>query len=80
MKFIVSRITKDNLNPEDPPCIDALFDPLKECWIKDVPDLKELMRFFSRYGELVIKKNEKTQLPEIVIYDDWEDIIKKLKR
>ncbi len=38
------------------------------------------MIFFSTYGDLVIKENEKTQMAEIVIYDDWEEIMTKLKR
>jgi len=80
MKFVVSRISKGNSNPEDPPCIDAQFDKINKCWVKEFLDLKDLMMFFSRYGDLVIKENEQTQMVEIVIYDDWEEIMAKLKR
>ncbi|HOI77508.1 MAG TPA: hypothetical protein PLI06_07865 [Methanofastidiosum sp.] len=80
MRFIISRVSKGNSNPEDPPCIDAQFDKINKCWVKELLDLKDLMRFFSKYGDLVIKENEKTQMAEIVIYDDWEEIMTKLKR
>ncbi|HOM95608.1 MAG: hypothetical protein GX941_10900 [Candidatus Methanofastidiosa archaeon] len=79
MKFVVSRICKNCLNPDDPPCENAVFDRINSLWIKDFPDLGDLMRFFSKYGDLVITENEKTQMAEIVIYDDWKDIREKLK-
>ncbi|NMC60106.1 MAG: hypothetical protein GYA51_12120 [Candidatus Methanofastidiosa archaeon] len=80
MKFVISRIVKGTSNPEDPPCIDAQFDPTHKCWVKEFLDLKDLMRFFSKYGDLVITENKETQMAEIVIYDDWEEIMAKLKR
>ncbi len=80
MKFVISRITKSSSNPEDSPCIGAQYDQKNRCWTKNFPDLKELGRFFSRYGDLIIKENEHTQMAEIVIYDDWEEIMTKLKR
>ena len=80
MKFVISRVSKGNSNPEDPPCVDARFDENNKCWTKELLDLKDLMIFFSKYGDLVIKENEQTQMAEIVIYDDWEEIMTKLKR
>ncbi len=80
MKYIISRISKNSFNPEDPPCENAQFDNINKFWVKEFIDLKDLMRFFSKYGDLVIKENEKTQMAEIVIYDDWQDIMTKLKR
>jgi len=80
MKFVISRISKDSKNPDDPPCVEAKFNPTYQCWTKEFLDLKDLMVFFSKYGDLIIKANEKTQMAEIVIYDDWEDIMTKLKR
>lgn len=38
------------------------------------------MRFFSRYGDLIITENKETEMAEIVIYDDWEEIMTKLKK
>jgi hypothetical protein len=80
MKFVISRICKNSSNPEDPPCKGAQFDLNNKYWVKEFLDLKDLMRFFSKYGDLVIKENEETQMAEIVIYDDWGDILTKLKR
>lgn len=80
MKFVISRISKNSSNPEDPHCEGAEFNQNNNYWIKEFLDLKDLMRFFSKYGDLVIKENEETQMAEILIYDDWGDIVTKLKR
>ncbi|HNZ87247.1 MAG TPA: hypothetical protein PKK55_01830 [Methanofastidiosum sp.] len=80
MKFVVSRISKETSNPEDPPCIDAQYDSKHKFWIKEFLDIKDLMRFFSRYGDLIITENKETEMAEIVIYDDWEEIMTKLKK
>lgn len=80
MRFVISRISKETSNPEDPPCIDAQFEPTHKFWVKEFIDIKDLMRFFSRYGDLIITENKQTDMAEIIIYDDWEELVSKLKK
>lgn len=35
MKFVISRISKETSNPEDPPCIDAQYDSKHKFWTKE---------------------------------------------
>ena len=80
MKFVVTRTS---LWKDQKPCRDAvkkevtLSKPNKgtiDVWIIEIRDLEDLMKFYNKYGNIVIRKSRYKELPvAIEIYDDLEN-------
>ena len=45
-----------------------------EVWVIEIKTLDELIRFYEKYGDLILEKSETEEIPfEIEIYDDYRE-------
>lgn len=77
MKFSVHRASSHS-EAEAPPCeearkeeVETKFNSTIQCWTIELSSLNDIVNFFRKYGDIILKESYLKDMPTIVIYDDY---------